>query len=906
MLEPQATRFWQSALQSGLIDVQGLTACWDAIPLEKRGAPEHIDRRLARQAVQQRQITLWQAQQLLAGRTSGFRVDRYLLVDLIGHGGMGRVYLARDTRLDREVALKILAPERMNNPRAIARFRREARVGAQLQHENLVRIYDFGESNGRFFLVMEYIEGKTIGGLITTQGRMPPATAARLARQIALGLEHAHRKGLIHRDVNPYNVLVTHEGIAKLADLGLAIDLAEEERVTREGATVGTFDYVAPEQARHSHAADIRSDIYSLGCTIYHMIAGHVPFPSPSLPEKLFAHQALEPRPLGHLVPDVPAGLAEIVRRMMRKLPEERYATPLQVAQALEPFVGDHAAIREGEPGPGPLILDDAAPPSPSPYPHPRAGGVGDPGLVPDPVASLTPSSGSPASSHAAGGLRAERPGIVGPSILTPVNGDEMSDAEDIPLILDLGPEPALSESLTRPRSWFGGDRPGRLSGTSDSPTVATEGPRIPLRVRILARVCERPWAWGLAAVLAATALVLLAYALTLWFAGPPAPAVVRPRAVIPARKAVAKPDRSITVVTTDGAEEPVADLSEAASRAIGSKGSVVLRNPDPLRLSTAVSAISLLTHNGWLTIRAGEGVNPVLTIDMKGPSPFLTAGARMSLTLEGLTIVARYPDPSPGTGPAPIIRSTGTTRLRRCTLRVEHGPNPAGARAILSDGGDLTVEDCFFEGFETALEVHSIGGPTTTVRQTMIVPGAGQAPPAHPGWGLRMAFMSGQAGATRKLILDHCTVVGSGFLQIAGFGPQSRLNVESKSCAVQAEALAAWEPARPETPFDRQSVRWSGQGNQLDITGRSWVVRSAGKTPALTQGITDLESWSKVAEEQGAIRGGLHFKVDPAGRSGPSRAEDFTILSAVPVTAGADPARVGPPRAERPKPSSP
>ena len=138
---------------------------------------------------------------------------------------------------------------------------------------------------------------------------MPPATAVRLLRQVALGLEHAHRKGLIHRDVNPYNILVTHDGTAKLADLGLAIDLAEEDRVTREGATVGTFDYVAPEQARHSHSADIRSDIYSLGCTLYHMLSGQVPFPSPSLPEKLFSHQALEPLPLDRLIPGLPEGL---------------------------------------------------------------------------------------------------------------------------------------------------------------------------------------------------------------------------------------------------------------------------------------------------------------------------------------------------------------------------------------------------------------------------------------------------------------------------------------------------------------------------------------------------------------------------------------------------------------------
>ena len=176
MLDPQASRFWQSSLLSGLMDAQALTACWEAISPAKREEAEHIDRRLARQAVQAKALTLWQAQQLLAGRTNGYKVDRYVLMDLIGQGGMGRVYLARDMRLNRRVALKILSPERVNNPRSIARFQREARVGAQLQHENLVRIYDFGESNGRYYLVMEYIEGKTIGTLISEQGRISPVS----------------------------------------------------------------------------------------------------------------------------------------------------------------------------------------------------------------------------------------------------------------------------------------------------------------------------------------------------------------------------------------------------------------------------------------------------------------------------------------------------------------------------------------------------------------------------------------------------------------------------------------------------------------------------------------------------------------------------------------------------------
>ncbi len=175
MVDPQASRFWRAALQSGLIDAEALKSCLEAIPPAKRVA-EQIDRRLARQAVQVGLLTLWQAQQLLAGRSTGFKIDHYVLLDMIGQGGMGRVYLARDTRLNRRVALKILSPERVNNPRAIAAVPAQGAGRAQLQHENLVRIYDEGEANGKCYLVMEYIEGKNIGTLIAEDGPMPPAT----------------------------------------------------------------------------------------------------------------------------------------------------------------------------------------------------------------------------------------------------------------------------------------------------------------------------------------------------------------------------------------------------------------------------------------------------------------------------------------------------------------------------------------------------------------------------------------------------------------------------------------------------------------------------------------------------------------------------------------------------------
>lgn len=913
MLEPSACRFWQLALQSGLVDATALQACWDAIPPDRR-VIEHIDRRLARQAVQSGLLTLWQAQQLMLGRTSGFKIDRYVLLDLIGQGGMGRVYMARDSRLNRRVAVKILTPERMNNPRAKVRFEREAAVGAQLQHENLVRIYDKGEANGKCYLVMEFIEGKTIGGMIAENGPLPPSVAARLTRQIALGLDHAQRKGLIHRDVNPYNILVTRDGIAKLTDLGLAIEEAETERVTRDGATVGTFDYVSPEQARHSHDVDIRTDIYSLGCSLYHMLTGQVPFPSASLPEKLWGHQRLEPAAISSLAPGVPEGLIAVVGKMMRKSREERYTTPLDVAQALEPYVeepptGDYplavqnAATLAAAAAPTQTLITAAT----SAPPVERLVPPGEPpSITPSPEPAIAPEAG-PISPF--------------PSNDGPIAG--------LNLAVDLGPEPPLSASTSTGRN------KARSRTTSPTSTAveaeSTSGGR---------PTTARP-RWLVPAGIAAAVLVVFGFFFVFMkkdtsattgpkTAGKPgktAPSSVgksaekagssttarsESAATAPATPEKKSPSgKEVAVVAADGTRKIEADFATALRAAIGRKGHVLLANAKPLEFK-AGDAVNI--SGGALAIRAADHIKPELHVEIKGSKPFLATRAETPLRIEGVMFVVKYVNP--GANPPAVIEAGGTLTLDRCAFRVE-GDVP-NARAVVCHGGSLTVSGCWFENFDRTIDVDSFRGSVTTIRQSMLLHaqaegetkteagaekpknGDSSKAPARPRWGLRVLHSPGGfARSGRRLILDHCTYQGSTFLDFIGFSPESPLAVEASGCAVLADALLAWEPVprAPEvTPLTRDALSWSGRGNQFDVRGTAWIARAEkpGQPPApWSDGPTNLEQWSKLlGNERDPVPPPVRFATDPSARSDHPTPRDFAVQD---HAAGANPAFVGP-----------
>ena len=285
--------------------------------------------------------------------TPGARLGKYKVLAHIATGGMGTVYKAADEQLGRLVALKVLDPAMAEKPNTLERFRREARHAAKLIHKNIVTLYEYGQADGLHYLALEYVEGIDLYDYIAHKGRLSPEESRRILIQAVQALDHAYKQGITHRDIKPSNFLLTRDRDrmrVKLTDLGLARKADEEEfRVTHAGSTVGTVDYLAPEQARDSAAADIRSDIYSLGCTLYHMLTGSPPFSEGGLGERILKHLQEEPPDIRQINPQVSAEMWELLRRMLAKKPEDRFQTPaelLKALKALPPQPSDSGPLR--------------------------------------------------------------------------------------------------------------------------------------------------------------------------------------------------------------------------------------------------------------------------------------------------------------------------------------------------------------------------------------------------------------------------------------------------------------------------------------------------------------------------------------------------------------------------------
>ncbi len=270
------------------------------------------------------------------------RHERYRVVRLLGVGGMGAVYEAEHRVMQRPVALKVIKRAYTASAAVLERFRREVRAAARLSHPNIVTTYDAEDAGETHFLVMEYVDGTDLGRLVQEHGPLPIDRACDYVRQAALGLQYAFEQGMVHRDLKPHNLMLTPDGRVKILDFGLArfaSEAADAAGLTSTGIVLGTVDYIAPEQADNAHQADIRSDIYSLGCTLYHLLAGQPPFPMGTALQKVLAHVEKKPQPLTELRPDLPEEMMPVLERMMAKDPTHRYQTPAEVAVALEPFL---------------------------------------------------------------------------------------------------------------------------------------------------------------------------------------------------------------------------------------------------------------------------------------------------------------------------------------------------------------------------------------------------------------------------------------------------------------------------------------------------------------------------------------------------------------------------------------
>jgi serine/threonine protein kinase len=261
---------------------------------------------------------------------------------------MGQVFKAWNIRTDRPVAVKTIHKQMISNERAMERFRREMETAEQLDHPNICHVRDAGELDNRPFLVMELIDGIDLSRRVKTQGALPIHEAVEYARQAALGLQHAFERGIVHRDIKPANLMVTTiryndqpMAVVKILDFGLARYESEQDdnnRLTQVGKMLGTIDYVAPEQATDARNADIRADIYSLGCSLFYMLTGRPAFLGKDMVEKLGPRVTGEPPWIRTVNSEIPPGLEAVIRMMMARRPEDRYQTPIEAAQALEPF----------------------------------------------------------------------------------------------------------------------------------------------------------------------------------------------------------------------------------------------------------------------------------------------------------------------------------------------------------------------------------------------------------------------------------------------------------------------------------------------------------------------------------------------------------------------------------------
>ncbi len=338
-------QFSQRLTSSGVMAADDLRDWLSALPIDKRPSDGE---QMARELVKQKRLTAHQAQAIYANKGSTLVFGNYVVLDKLGQGGMGVVLKAEHRRMARVVAIKVMSPAALKSPEMVKRFHREVQAAAKLEHPNIVTAHDADEVNGTHFLVMQFVDGDDLSAVVKKNGALPLDRAVDCILQAARGLEFAHRQGVIHRDIKPHNLLLSKEGVVKVLDMGLArieepMGSTREASLTNTGAVMGTIDYMSPEQALDTKTADARSDIYSLGCTLFYLVTGEVPFPADTMMKRLLTHREA---PIPSLVGDAGQFGSEagslryavnaIFQRMVAKTTQDRYGSMTEVIADLQ------------------------------------------------------------------------------------------------------------------------------------------------------------------------------------------------------------------------------------------------------------------------------------------------------------------------------------------------------------------------------------------------------------------------------------------------------------------------------------------------------------------------------------------------------------------------------------------
>ena len=815
------------------------------------------------------------AYRILQGKiATGDRLGHFDLVEYIGGGGMGRVFRAYDGRLARHVALKILPLDQAADEETRLRFQNEAQSAARLDHENIARVFYVGEDHGLQYIVFEYIEGINIRDLVEREGPLPLAEAISYTLQVADALTHAAERAVVHRDIKPSNILITPDGHVKLIDMGLArlrqVDAGAD--LTASGVTLGTFDYISPEQARDPRHADVRSDIYSLGCTFFFMLSGRPPFPSGTVLQKLLQHQTDQPPDVRQFRADLPDDVVRVLRKMLAKDPRHRYQQPQAMVDELVVLAqraGLHPAapnsrIWVGAPRPRPALWRrhlpwlapvaalavlvwalswlDGWPSQPAADAPPTVAERAAATRLPPPDETMPESfppdeTGEPARPIIVGEL-----GVMGPETagagaerIAPPAGGNRNGPPSAPAALPGAargaPEPSAAE--VRPLTTAAGNAPVGLESLRRSPGIPV------------------PPGIGRGAAAAVPAVEGLV-----------SPAAAGQPAVPPAET----PRKRGRLLVVNGPGDGVSRFPTlAAACAAAADGDVIELRFDgpreelrPIRLA-----------NVRLAIRAGEGFHPVVVFRPAEPDPLLYARGMLTLsggrlTLLGVGLELHVPREIPAESWSLLECSEPqAVRLEGCWLTVRNasdqgGAFHAGAAVIRARGaprGDLPGEpddddaasvrlelvDTAIRGEATVLAADALqsvqfswqNGLLATSESLLVLAGGDRTPPP---------------GAVAAVELRHLTALtGGGVARIleTRLAPHALpLEVRATDCVFVG---AAGRPLLEQTGLEsaeslRRRVTWTGDHNFYEGFEVFWAVRAAGNGPAAT--LLDFTGW--------------------------------------------------------------